>query len=149
MKKLTTEIKNKDGNVRTISVYVDDKTAAALKCCDEEIRRLYILEEYKEFNRTRSETRRHDSLDELFEKLGNLPCSDEESLEDWAFRREEYRKLHKAMESLTDKQYTVLWLAAVDKLSFHKIGEKMGIYWGTARRHYNNATKKLKKFFEK
>ena len=62
MKKITTEIKNKDGKVRTISVYVDDETAAALECCDEEIRRFYILEEYKEFNRTRSETRRHFSF---------------------------------------------------------------------------------------
>lgn len=147
MKKITTEIKNKDGKVRTISVYVDDETAAALECCDEEIRRFYILEEYKEFNRTRSETRRHFSFEELTEEFGNEPCSHDETLDDWYTNKRCCDRLYKAMGNLTDKQYKVLWLIAVDKLTYCEVGEKMGLHWTTVKEHYLSAIKKVKKFF--
>ena len=59
MKKLSTNIINENGDVKKITVFVEDETAAALAECDEEIRHLYILDEHEAQNLARKETRRH------------------------------------------------------------------------------------------
>lgn len=53
MKKLSTNITNENGEIKKITVFVEDETAAALAHCDEEIRHLYILDEHEAQNLTR------------------------------------------------------------------------------------------------
>ena len=53
--------------------------------------------------------------------------------------------LQNAMKSLTDKQYQVLWLYAVDGLSFREIGELMGVHKNSVWEYYRAAVKKLQK----
>ncbi len=65
MKKISTEITDKNGVEKIITVFVDDETAAVLEECDEDFRRFYILEEHKDYNRTRAETRRHISYEAM------------------------------------------------------------------------------------
>ncbi len=147
MKKIHTEITDQNGAIKIISVIVDDKTAEILESCDEDFRRLYILEEHKANNRTRAETRRHTSYEELTEQAGNEIASTEESPAERVLRLETYARLHKAMDKLTDKQYRALWLVAVDRLSFHEAAAKMGIRWETVREHYQAAIKKVQNNF--
>ncbi len=147
MVKKFAETVDKHGAKKIISVYLDDKTAEILESCDEDFRRLYILEEHKANNRTRAETRRHTSYEELIEQAGNELASAEESPAERVLRLETYARLHKAMDKLTDKQYRALWLVAVDELSFHEAGAKMGVRWETVREHYEAAIKKVRKNF--
>ncbi len=146
MKKLSTQITDKNGVEKTITVFVDDETAAVLEECDEDFRRFYILEEHKDYNRTRAETRRHISY-ESFTEQGIDMASNEENPAEQIIRLEVNAQLHKAMESLTEKQRQALWLVAVDELSFHEAGAKMGVRWETVREHYEAAIKKVRKNF--
>ena len=146
MKKLSTNIITENGDVKKISVLVEDETAAALAHCDEEICHLYILEEYEAQNLTRKETRRHISYESITEK-GLDFVSPEESPSERLIRSEEEKRLHNAMASLTDKQYKILWLVAVDGLSFHEVGRLLGVNWDTIREHYRAAVKKIQKNF--
>ena len=146
MKKLSTNVITENGDVKKITVFVEDETAAALGHCDEEIRHLYILEEYEAQNLTRKETRRHISYESITEK-GLDFVSPEESPSERLIRSEEEKRLHNAMASLTDKQYKILWLVAVDGLSFHEVGRLLGLNWDTVREHYRAAVKKVQKNF--
>ena len=62
MKKFEIIATTKQGE-KKVCVYVDSETAAMLKDCPEEIRNLYLQDEYKEQLAERRETRRHISLD--------------------------------------------------------------------------------------
>ena len=146
MKKLSTNIITENGETKKITVFVEEETAAALAHCDEEIRHLYILEEHEAQNLTRKETRRHISYESITEK-GLDFVSPEESPSDRLIRSEEEKRLHNAMVSLTDKQYKILWLVAVDGLSFHEVGRLLGLNWDTVREHYRAAVKKVQKNF--
>ncbi len=147
MKKIYTEIPCKTGVSKRIFVFVDEETEKIFREIDEDIRREYILEEKKGCNRTRAETRRHISYESLIGQAGNeLPSSDENP-EDKLVRKERYSNLHKALQTLTDKQYKTLVLIAVDELSFHEAGEIMGVRWETVREHYKAAIKKVRKNF--
>ncbi len=50
-----------------------------------------------------------------------------------------------ALNALTDKQYQILWLYAVDGLSFREIGDRMGIHKNSVWEYYRAAVKKLQK----
>ena len=126
MKKLTVAITDKNGEEKDISVCVENETADALEQCSEEIRRMYILDEYEDQKLTHKETRRHISYEQITE-LGLDIASDEESQEDRLIRLEVNSRLHTAMKRLTDKQYLVLWRYAVDGHTFQMIADEMGI----------------------
>ena len=102
MKKLTVTITDKNGEEKDISVYVENETAEALEQCSEDIRRMYILDEYEDQKLTHKETRRHISYEQITE-LGLDIASDEESQEDRLIRLEVNSRLHTAMKRLTDK----------------------------------------------
>ena len=127
-----------------IKVCVEDKTAETLEQCSEEIRRMYILDEYEDQKLTHKETRRHISYEQITE-LGLDIASDEESPEDRLIRLEVNSRLHTAMTRLTDKQYHVLWRYAVDGHTFQMIADELGISKITAREYYLAAVKKMKK----
>ena len=127
-----------------IKVCVEDKTAETLEQCSEEIRRMYILDEYEDQKLTHKETRRHISYEQITE-LGLDIASDEERPEDRLIRLEVNSRLHTAMKCLTDKQYHALWRYAVDGHTFQMIADEMGISKITAREYYLAAVKKMKK----
>ena len=69
MKKYTTFVENEKGEQKKISVWLDDETARAIdEANDPEITQFYILDKHKEDLIQRKETRRHTSLDYLFEQ---------------------------------------------------------------------------------
>jgi RNA polymerase sigma factor (sigma-70 family) len=69
MKKLATTIVTKKGETKIVYVNVDDETARVLEeANDEYFRRIYLEEKYKCQKIDRKETRRHISLEYLYEQ---------------------------------------------------------------------------------
>ena len=67
MKLLSTTITESNGIIKKVTVCVDNATAEALAFCSEDIRQIYILDEYEDQKLTRRETRRHFSYEEILE----------------------------------------------------------------------------------
>lgn len=146
MKLLSTMITTEKETTKEITVCVDDETAMALEQCTEEIRHIYILEEYEDQKLTHTETRRIVSYEQITE--GGFDIADpENSPMDMLISREEHQRLYAAMDKLTEKQYRILWRHAVDGLTYEEIADEMGVRWDTVREYYHAAVKKVRKFF--
>ena len=147
MKKYTTFVENEKGEQKKISVWLDDETARAIdEANDSEITRFYILEKHKEDLIQRKETRRHTSLDYLFEQ-GHYIEDQDSDLSQHGVRMENISKVRKALSTLTDRQFKAIWYVAVDGLSYARAGGLMGIKGETVREHYKRAEEKIKKYF--
>ena len=147
MKKYTTFITTEKGEQKEILVWLDDETARAIdEANDSEITRFYILEKHKENLIQRKETRRHTSLDYLFEQ-GHFIEDQDSDLSQYGVRIENISKIRKALSALTEKQFKAIWYVAVDGLSYAKTGRLMGIRGETVREHYKRAEEKIKKYF--
>lgn len=103
MKKLSTTIIDHNGKVKRISAYVEDETVATLEYCDEEIRRIYILDKHEEQNLDHRESRRQSSLEQIIEE-GQQFGTDEYDPAAEYLRCEQNKKLYDALRTLTDKQ---------------------------------------------
>jgi len=110
----------------------------------EEFAAEYAKMEHQEALIERKETRRHQSLDKSLEHGFEIPDSTVEIAE-MAERRELSDEIHKALETLTEKQRMVFELHVSEGLSFRAIGERMGLGTYTVRDYFYNAVKKLKK----
>lgn len=147
MKKYTTTITTDKGIQKKISVWLDDKTATALEeANDPQITHFYILEKHKEDLTQRKETRRHTSLDNLFEQ-GHFIEDQDSDLSQHGVRMENILKMRKALSTLTDKQRNVIIARHVDNLSFNEIGRRMGVTGKTVIAHFKAAEKKIKKYY--
>ena len=147
MKKYTTFITTENGEQKEISVWLDDETARAIdEANDPEITQFYILDKHKEDLIQRKETRRHTSLDYLFEQ-GHYIEEQDSDLSQHGVRMENISKVRKALSTLTDRQFKTIWYVAVDGLSYAKTGRLMGIRGETVREHYKRAVEKIKKYF--
>lgn len=107
----------------------------------------YAELEHKDKLIERKETRRHQSLDKSIEHgfdVPDLTVDIQAEIE----RRELSEQLKIALHTLTDRQYAVFLLYALDGVSFREIGEKLGIGTQSVWEHYNAAVKKLKKFLK-
>ena len=146
MKKYTTFIINKKGEQKEISVWLDDETARAIdEANDPEITQLYILDKHKEDLIQRKETRRHTSLDYLFEQ-GHFIEDQDSDLSQHGIRMENILKMSKALSALTDKQYNIVIAHHIDGLSL-RIVRRMGVSKSTVIYHFEKAEKIIKSFF--
>ena len=119
MKKYTTLITTEKGEQKEISVWLDDETARAIdEANDPEITQFYILDKHKEDLIQRKETRRHTSLDYLFEQ-GHYIEEQDSDLSQHGVRMENISKVREALSTLTEKQRTVIIARHVDNLSFN------------------------------
>ena len=118
---------------------LDERTAEILEKVDEEIKRQYIIEEYKAKLTDRKETRRHASLE------NSLYVTDEKTSVE-IYRRN--KELYAAINALTDKQREVFYSRVIENKSFRQIGDELGIHKQTVLEIYNAAVKKLKKILE-
>ena len=147
MKKYTTFVENKKGEQKKISVWLDDETARAIdEANDPEITQFYILDKHKEDLIQRKETRRHTSLDCLFEQ-GHFIEDQNSDLSQHVVGMENISKMRKALSTLTEKQRTVIIARHVNNLSFNEIGRRMGVTGKTVIAHFKAADKKIKKYY--
>ena len=144
MKKFEITVTTKQGE-KKVSVYVDSETAAMLKDCSEEIRNIYLQDEYKEQLAERRETRRHISLDKAMANGHDFVAQDKPPIEK-ILQAEENERVKTLLEKLTDKQREVFILHAFEGWTLEKIGKKMGVSFQCVHQIYEAAIKKLKKF---
>lgn len=126
MKKYNLEITRKNGNVRTVAVYLDDTTAKLLEeAGDRKLLDEYLYEEYKYSRRARQEGWWNHSLDADVEN--GLDYEDEHIYMDFSFGDLEDEDLQEAIERLTPRQQEFLKLMYIDGWTQKDIAEKFGI----------------------
>lgn len=147
MKKYTTFITTEKGEQKEITVWLDDETARVIdEANDPEITQFYILDRHKEDLIQLKETRRHTSLDYLFEQ-GHFIEDQDSDLSQHGVRMENILKMRKALSSLTDKQYNIVIAHHIDGLSFREIARRMGVSKSTVIYYFEKAEKIIKSFF--
>ena len=146
MKELTTQIITKNGKIRIIKVELEDELADWLVTQTHAIYHDFLLSEYKAKCVERKETRRTQSLDKSLENGFDIVDESIDVIKE-VLQKYDNERLYKALKVLTQKQYRVLWLYAVDELTYEEIGAIMGIRWDTVKEHYKAALKKIRKNF--
>lgn len=146
MKKLSTEITTKKGERKIITVEVDDIYADWLVTQPQEIYHDAVMFEYRTSCVERKETRYIQSLDASMDN--GFDIADESvDIAKELLQKAANERLYAAMEHLTEKQYLILWLNAVEGLSFREIGRRFGISKTTVVEQFNAAVKKIRKNF--
>ena len=145
MKKLT--ITEQNGNRKNITVELENELADWLTTQPEDIQRDFILFEYKARCVERKETRRTQSLDISLDNGFDIADESADVVKE-VLQKCDNEQLYAAMKTLTDKQYQVLWLYAVDGLSFREIGDRMGVHKNSIREYFGAAVKKLQKILQ-
>lgn len=146
MKKLSTEITTKKGERKIITVEVDDIYADWLVTQPQEIYHDAVMFEYRTSCVERKETRYIQSLDASMDN--GFDIADESvDIAKELLQKADNERLYAAMEHLTEKQYLILWLNAVEGLSFREIGRRFGISKTTVVEQFNAAVKKIRKNF--
>ena len=107
----------------------------------------YAAMERREKQIERKETRRHQSLDKSLES-GFDVVDTRVDIQSEAERNEDEIRIHKAIQSLTEKKRLVFLRHAEDELTFREIGEELGVGTQAVWEHYTAAIKKLKKFLK-
>ncbi len=145
-KKMTAEI-TMDGEKRTISVWLDESTVEALEAVnDEEMTRLYIIEEYKTQLSERRETRRHQSLDRSMEN--GFDVADSYSLEDDVIRGMDKNLVNEAIKHLLPEQRELIKQVYFEGKEQKEIAQEQGVDPTAIRNRLRKIYKKIKKFIE-
>lgn len=89
------------------------------------------------------------SLDELYETQGfeiadDLQFDDEDDV----FQEQFFENLHKAIDTLTEKQKLVIYKTFWENKSLREIGQELGVNNKTVHEILEAAKKKIKKFFK-
>ena len=143
MKKFTTQI-TKNNKTMTISVLVDNQTAKVLEKLDEKVRHDYIVSEHQIDLNERKETRYKQSLDVSLDN-GHEFESDEPSMEDNLIKKEEYKKLHKAISYLSKEQQWLVYEVFFKCRSQVEIARELGIDPTSIRDRLKKIYEKIKK----
>ena len=147
MKKLTIIITEQNGNRKNITVELENELADWLITQSEDVQRDFILFEYNARCVERKETRRTQSLDSSLDNGFDIADENADVVKE-VLQKCDNEQLYAAMRTLTDKQYQVLWLYAVDGLSFREIGDRMGAHKNSIREYFGAAVKKLQKILQ-
>ncbi len=102
--------------------------------------------EKEEKNKNRAETRRHISLSQMQENGFELALQ-EPSLEETLIKEEQLDLLHKAMETLTDKQKELVNKVYFENRSIISIAREEGLTDMAIFNRLEKIHKKIKKFF--
>lgn len=126
MRKFKIEVKRKNGNERTVTVYLDDTTAQLLEQAgDPKLLDAYLREEYKDSRRARQEEFWNQSLEEDMEN--GIDYEDKHAYEDYSFDDMEDKRLQAAFKLLTPRQQEILRLIYIEGRTQKEIAELFGI----------------------
>ena len=145
-KKLSTEMTTKKGERKIITVEVDDTYGEWLVSQPREIYHDAVVFEYRTSCTERKETRYVQSLDASIDNGFDIVDESIDVATD-VLQKCDNERLYTAMSQLTEKQYLVLWLKAVEGLSFREIGTRLGLNKDTVVEHFNAAKKKIQNNF--
>ncbi len=146
MKKMTANIVAKNGEMKEISVWIDDETAKVLtEHGDDEIIRKYIIEEYRAQLIERKETRRHQSLNYSMDSGFDVSDKNQEFLSEII----EEDNLEKILSCLKKEQRDIMTKLLLEDYSQKEIAEEMGVSTSAISQKIQTIYKKIKKFLEK
>ena len=138
MQKFEIKVKRKNGNERTVTVYLDDITADLLKQTgDTKLLETYLREEYKTSRRSRQEEYWNQSLDEDMEN--GIDYEDKHLYGDFSFEDFEDENLQTAIEHLTPRQQEILRLVYIEGRTQKEIAERYGV----AKQAIHSALKRI------
>lgn len=96
------------------------------------------------------------SLEYLNQKYGyevadtSLSEDEIEKIEQQELEKEEFnKKLHEAIDKLTEKQRKVIYMYFWEHKTIREIAKELGVYFTTVEESYQSALKKIKKFLKK
>ncbi len=143
-KKMTAEI-TVNGKKKTISVWLDESTVEALEAVkDEEMTRLYIIDEYKMQLSERRETRRHQSLDKSMEN--GFDVADDYCLEDDVIHGMDKNLVNEAVKHLLPEQRELIQQVYFEGKEQKEIAREQGVDPTAIRNRLRKIYKKIKKF---
>lgn len=126
MKKFRITVKQKNGEEHQATVILDDQTAEALLATgDKELINSYLLDEHKEQLRERAETRRHESLEEDYEK--GIDYSTDEVEYGSFLDNISNVNLYNAIVGLTDRQKMLVEMRFVKNMTEEEIAKEFGV----------------------
>ena len=126
MQKFNLKVTRKNGNERTVTVYLDDTTAQLLEqASDPKLLDTYLHEEYKDSRRARQEEFWSQSLEEDMEN--GIDYEDKRSYEDYSFDDMEDKQLQAAFKLLTPRQQEILRLIYIEGRTQKEIAELFGV----------------------
>ncbi len=120
-----------------------------------------LIEELnKEFERQLKQDKTYQartvSLEYLNQKYGfeladtSLSEDEIERIEQQELEKEEFnKKLHEAIDKLTEKQRKVIYMYFWENKTIREIANELGVYFTTVEESYQSALKKIKKFLKK
>lgn len=96
------------------------------------------------------------SLEYLYQNYGfeladtSLSEDEIERIEQQELEKEEFnKKLHEAIDKLTEKQRKVIYMYFWENKTIREIAKELGVYFTTVEESYQSALKKIKKFLKK
>lgn len=148
MQKFNLKVKRKNGNERTIAVYLDDTTADLLKRTgDAELLDTYLCEEYKDSRRSRQEAFWNRSLDEDLES--GVDYEDKHIYGDYSFDDMDNERLQAAIGQLTPRQQEILRLVYIEGRKQKEIAKILHRAESSICENIQTIYKQLKEFLEK
>ena len=147
MKKVTATIITENGEVKTVSVKLDDKTATLLEQSGNlALIEAYVAAEHEANNLERRESRRHLSLNRLIDNGFDMADEKQNPLENMILA-EKKAAVKAALQTLTERQMIIVSRYVFERQSFREIGDFLGINKESVRIEYKKSIKKLQKFF--
>lgn len=126
MQKFEIKVKRKNGNERTVTVYLDDITADLLKQTgDTKLLETYLREEYKTSRRSRQEEYWNQSLDE--DMRNGIDYEDKRSYDEYSFDDFDDKALQAAFKLLTPRQQEILRLMYIEGRTQREIAKIFGV----------------------
>lgn len=89
------------------------------------------------------------SLDYLYESVGFEVKDKSLSSEELYEKQMMYKKIHEAIETLTEKQKKVIHMYFWENKTIREIALELGVYFTTVEESYQAALKKIRKYFNK
>jgi len=145
MKKYLLTKVGKDGKEKRVPVFIPKETAILLDQCEEEIRRVYLEEEYKASKKGRAEIRRHISLEAAMENGFDIENSEQSAIE-LMLSKEEKDELVKCIGRLPVRQKQVVELYILKGNTMEQTAKEMGCYVSNVHKLFQKSLRNLKKF---
>ncbi len=148
MQKFNLKVKRKNGNERTIAVYLDDTTADLLKRTgDAKLLDTYLREEYKDSRRSRQDAFWNQSLDKDLEN--GVDYEDKHTYGDFSFDDMDDERLQAAIEQLTPRQREILRLKYIEGRTQKEIAKILHRADSSICENLQTIYKQLKEILEK
>lgn len=148
MQKFFLSVTRKNGNEKTVVVYLDDITAELLKQTgDQKLIDAYLLEEYKASRRSRQEEFWNKSLEICLES--GLDYEDKHFNRDLSFDDFEDEELQMAIKQLTPRQQEILQLVYIEGRPQKEVAKILHRAESSICDNLQTIYKQIKKFLEK